>query len=90
LIDHGTLHDDAHFAVEDACGVTGFTTQVYITFDGRWTLASRGTTGRPISWSLDASPTCFTNVATGHRVRLQQAARGNDIRVSDNGDGTMT
>jgi hypothetical protein len=90
LIDRGTVHDEAHFVVADTCGVAGFTTQVDITFDGRWTLASRGNNRLPYLKESRRVTYVFTNIATGHWVRIEEATRGNDIRVTDNGDGTMT
>jgi hypothetical protein len=90
LIDRGTVHDEGQFAVEDTCGVTGLTTQVDITFDGRWTLASRGEDRLPYLKESRHITYVFTNVATGDWLRIDEATRGNDIRVTDNADGTMT
>jgi hypothetical protein len=90
LIDRGTVHFEEHFVDENSCGVVGLTVQIDITFDGRFTVNSRGDQRLPYFRDSRHVAFVFTNVATGNWVAIDNATRGNDIRATDNGDGTLT
>lgn len=76
---------------EDFCGVPGLTVQQEGAVDGRFRTTKRGPDGLSYSYDHATEYTdTWTNVATGESVTDIGAYRGKTLRVTDNGDGTLT
>jgi len=86
-----TIHEefgpDIH---EDFCDVAGLTVEQSTVLDGRVRITSPGRNGLPY-YSEDIEWTdTWTNLATGESVTTMVSTRGGDLKVTDNGDGTLT
>ncbi len=85
-----TVHSEHHFVIRNGCGVRGLTTQIDIVFDARFRFTARGAQQLPHLQESRHVTYVFTNVASGESVTVAEAERGNDIRVTNNGNGTLT
>lgn len=91
LIDSGTFHDEDSSVLHDFCGVSGLTVNETFTADGRF----RGRTqGRDqIAYFMDNTRTTdtFTNTLTGDTITVYSPkVTTKDLKVTDNGNGTIT
>jgi hypothetical protein len=76
--------------VDDFCGVSGLTVQLERVIDGRILVNPHGPDG--LAYFLDSHrfTTVFTNLDNGNTVNEVGNFTVKDLRVTDNGDGTLT
>jgi hypothetical protein len=86
-LDRGTYHFEDTFTDPDFCGA-GLEVQIEIVVDGRFMFNQRGRTAA--FNSQEHRHETFTNVANGRWIYDDFRVLANDIRVTDNGDGTIT
>ena len=86
--DRFTIHDERTFAVEDFCDVDGLTVTIARTVDIRVHVVPHGSDG--LEYYLQHG--AWTEVLTNGDTSLTSFARviEKDLRVTDNGDGTVT
>ena len=87
-VDRFTIHDERTFDLEDFCEVEGLTVTITRTVDLRVQIVSRGSAGVEYFLQHGVSKEVLTNGDTS----LTSIATVNekDLRVTDNGDGTVT
>jgi hypothetical protein len=76
--------------IDDFCDVAGLTVQIDRTVDLRVMQNPHGADGLVYFLEHVRVTTVYTNVANGNAVTEVETAMGNDLRVTDNGDGTLT
>jgi hypothetical protein len=76
--------------VDDFCDVAGLTVQVDSTIDARFMLIPHGPDGLGYGLEHFKITTVFTNLANGNAVTSEETSISKDLRVTDNGDGTLT
>ena len=72
------------------CGVSGLTIQQQGVAVGRERTTSRGPDGLPYYSVQEHLVDTWTNLETGESMAVVGAYRGGSLRVTDNGDGTLT
>jgi hypothetical protein len=90
-IDGGTFHDEDTFTVEAFCGVADLDVEGHVTADGRFLARLQGPDS--IVYFMDNTRVVleWTNLATGqHATDIQPRTTAKDLRITDNGDGTIT
>lgn len=86
-----TYHDEYGPQVsEDFCGVPGLTVEQQGVADGRFRVTAHGPDGLPYYYDRADFTDTWTNLATGEFVTVLGSYQGGAIRVTDNGDGTVT
>jgi hypothetical protein len=90
LLERGTFHDEFSELVTDFCGFPGLDVQVDGVVDGRFTVASRGRDGLVYFMEHVRVSRVMTNVANGAMVSDREITVSKDLKVVDNGDGTLT
>jgi hypothetical protein len=76
--------------IEDFCDVPGLTVQVDSTTEARFMLIPHGPDGLGYGLEHFKITTVFTNVANGNMATEEDTVLSKDLRVTDNGDGTLT
>jgi hypothetical protein len=76
--------------IEDFCDVPGLTVQVDSTTEARFMLIPHGPDGLGYGLEHLKITTVFTNVANGNTATEEDTVLSKDLRVTDNGDGTLT
>ena len=89
-IEHATFHDEGTFIDHDFCDVAGLDVQGDFVFDNRFLINPHGPDGLIYFHENYHVTTVFTNLANGNTVTSVERAIGKDLRVTDNGDGTLT
>lgn len=89
-IDRGTFHDEFTEIIENLCDVPGLTAQHDVVVDGRFLLNSHGPAGLAYGSNQGRSTDVYTILATGEVFTVETRFVGKDLRVTDNGDGTLT
>jgi hypothetical protein len=84
-----TFHEEGTDVVNDFCGVEGLTVEVAFVVDGRVQAVSRGG-GAPYFLEQVKVTTVYTNLANGKSVNDAVNALQKDLRITNNGDGTLT
>jgi hypothetical protein len=87
-LEHGEFHDEGTFIEKDFCGVLGLDVQGSFVFDNRFLVNSHGKDALIYFQENYLVTTVFT--ANGNTVTSVERAIGKDLRVTDNGDGTLT
>jgi len=72
------------------CGVTGLTIQQQGVAVGRERTISHGPDGLPYYFVQERYTDTWTNLGTGEKMTTVGAYRGHSLKVTDNGDGTLT
>ncbi|CAN5290711.1 hypothetical protein BH18ACT9_BH18ACT9_08120 [soil metagenome] len=72
------------------CGVTGLTIQQQGVAVGRERTISHGPDGLPYYFVQERYTDTWTNLGTGETMTTVGAYRGHSLKVTDNGDGTLT
>ncbi len=86
-----TVHEEYGPEVsEDFCGVAGLTVEQYVVLDGRVRSTTQGPDGLSYYSQHIVYTDTWTNLATGESVTVVTSSSGGDLRVTDNGDGTLT
>ena len=89
-LEHMTFHNEGTFIEEDFCDVPGLTVQQDNVADIRALLNSHGPDGLVYFHANIHVTTVYTNLANGNTVTEVGQAVDKDLRVTDNGDGTLT
>jgi hypothetical protein len=76
--------------IEDFCDIPGLTVQRDATIEARFMLIPHGPDGLGYGMEHFKISSVFTNVANGNTVTEQDTVLNKDLRVTDNGDGTLT
>ncbi len=86
-----TIHEefgpDIH---EDFCDVAGLTVEQVTVLDGRVRITTPGPEGLAYYSEHVGWTDTWTNLATGETVSTVVSSHGGDLKVTDNGDGTLT
>jgi|SRR5262245_2731974 len=85
-LEHEHFHDEEHETILE-CGLT---LQHDLVVDGQFLLKSRGPEGLAYGSEQLRGTETFTNLANGHTFVIEFANNNKDMRVTDNGDGTLT
>jgi hypothetical protein len=83
------FHDEGTFVDEDFCGA-GLTVDGTFVVDGSVLMVAHGPDGLAYFLEHISATTTFTNRANGKTVTIVGSGIGKDLRVTDNGDGTLT
>jgi hypothetical protein len=76
--------------ITDFCGETGLTVELETTADGHVHLVTHGRDGLVYFGAQIRETTVATNLANGNSVISASSFVDKDLRVTDNGDGTLT
>jgi hypothetical protein len=87
---HDSFQEERSFVVEDFCGVAGLDVRIDSTMDARVHIVPRGRD--QLSYYLQHGTTTetLTNLANGTALTSTARVIEKDLRVTDNGDGTLT
>jgi hypothetical protein len=83
------FHEEGTFVDEDFCG-SGLTVDGTFVVDGSDLMVAHGPDGLAYFLGHISATTTFTNRANGKTVTFVGRALNKDLRVTDNGDGTLT
>ena len=89
-IEHTTFHEEGTFIDHDFCEVSGLDVQGDEVIDIRALLNPHGPDGLVYFHANVHVTTVYTNLANGNTVTEVGQAVDKDLRVTDNGDGTLT
>ena len=89
-IEHTKFHEDFSETIEDFCDVDGLAVQHEGAADGRLLVNPHGPEGLIYFQANVKFTGVFTNPANGNTVTEVGNAVDKDLRVTDNGDGTLT
>ena len=87
-LEHGEFHDEGTFIDHDFCDVAGLDVRGSFVFDNRFLVNSHGKDALIYFQENYLATTVFT--ANGNTVTSVVRAISKDLRVTDNGDGTLT
>ena len=90
VLERDSVHDEFSERVRNFCDVSGLTVRNDFTIDGRFTIKSRGSEQSPYFQQHGRMRVVTTNVATGKFVTDFSKTLEKDLRITDNGDGTLT
>ena len=76
--------------IEDFCDVPGLTVQIDSTIDARFMIIPHGPDGLWHGLEHEKVSRVYTNLANGNFVTEDVTVVFKDLRVTDNGDGTLT
>lgn len=88
--DKGTFHDEFGDVATDFCDVSGLTVQSDFVVDGRFVVNGRGAAGLAYYMEHVRVTRVDTNLANGNYVTSRSNVTDKDLKVTDNGDGTVT
>jgi hypothetical protein len=90
-VDGGTFHDEGSFTDENFCDVPGLVVDGSFTVDGRFLGRLQGRDSIFYGMEHTRVVTVFTRRATGQTATdIQPGTISKDLRITDNGDGTLT
>jgi hypothetical protein len=89
-LDHGEFHHEFGFTVTDFCEVSGLTVQIDGVVDGRFLATPQGDDRLVHFMDHLHVSRVLTNVGTGDSISDDERTVVKDLRVVDNGDGTLT
>ena len=89
-LEHATFHNEGTFIDKDFCDVPGLRVQQDNVADIRALLNPHGPDGLVYFHANIHVTTVYTNLANGNTVTEVGQAIDKDLRVTDNGDGTLT
>jgi hypothetical protein len=87
--DHGEFHDEFSFTVTDFCEVSGLTVHIDGVVDGRFLARPQGHDGLVHFMDHLHVSRVLTNVDTGDAISDDERIVVKDLKVIDNGDGTL-
>ena len=85
-----TIHDERNLVLEDYCGVPELTTELARTLDMRVHIVPHGQDGLAYYLQHGVVREVLTNPASGKSLTSVARVTEKDLRVTDNGDGTIT
>jgi hypothetical protein len=87
----GTFHFEGTDLIDDLCGVEGLNVAQDFVIDGRFQAGPKGSDGLVFFLQLTRHTEVITNLANGRFVTsVTPSVLEKDLRVTDNGDGTLT
>ena len=89
-IERGKFHDEGTFIDHDFCEVAGLDVQGDFVFDNHFLVNPHGPDGLIYFQENFRVTTVYTNLANDNTVTEVVNGVGKDLRVTDNGDGTLT
>ena len=89
-IEHRDFHDEFTETIENFCDVSGLTVEQASVVDGRFLLNPHGSDGLAYAHTNARFTDVFTNQANQNTVTTVGRFVNKDIRVTDNGNGTLT
>jgi hypothetical protein len=89
-IEHTEFHDEFTFIDHDFCEVPGLDVQGDQVVDGRFLFNPHGPDGLAYGHENVHVTIVYTNLANGNTVTSVERVLFKDLRVTDNGDGTLT
>jgi hypothetical protein len=89
-LEHTAFHEEFSETISDFCEVSGLTVQVDTVIDGRFLLNPHGPDGLPYFMDTLKITNVYMNVDNGNTLTEVGNAVSKDLRVTDNGDGTLT
>jgi hypothetical protein len=91
VIEQERFHDEGTFVIEDFCGVAGLTVSDEFVFEGMFRIVQHGPDGFEYFAERLKETEVLTNLANGKTVTLVNVlGAGKDLKLTDNGDGTLT
>jgi hypothetical protein len=87
---HETFHDEQTEIEENFCGVPGLTVEFTTVMDGRIHMVPHGRDGLAYFAFHIRGTDIATNLANDKTLTAQYTVTDKDLRVTDNGDGTLT
>jgi hypothetical protein len=85
-----TFHEEETLVLTNFCEVPGLTVELAIVRDGRVHAVPHGPDGLPHFGSHVKQTEVYTNLANDKSVTAVLIGNDKDLRVTDNGDGTLT
>jgi hypothetical protein len=85
-----TIHEEGTFVFEDFCDVPGLTVEVAFVVDARLKVVPHGRDRLDYFLERGKHTNVFTNLANGKSITEAVNVLEKDLRVTDNGDGTLT
>jgi len=85
-----TIHEEDTFVIGDFCDVPGMTLEVASVLDGRVQAVPHGPNDLAYFLERGTRTNVFTNLANGKSISDVTKVLEKDLRVTDNGDGTLT
>jgi hypothetical protein len=89
-LEHGDVHFEFSETVENFCDVPGLTVLIEGVVDGKVLINRRGPDQLIHFMEFDRSHVVYTNLANGNAISEDAQVLQKDVRVVDNGDGTLT
>ncbi|MGH9251535.1 MAG: hypothetical protein ACRD0W_18735 [Acidimicrobiales bacterium] len=89
-IEHTDFHDEFTEVVDDFCEVPDLMVQVDVVVDGRFLVNPHGPDGLAYFKTNLRVTNVYTNLDNGNTVTEVVNGVDKDLRVTDNGDGTLT
>ncbi len=90
VLERDSFHDEFSERVRNFCDVSGLTVRQQSTINGRFTIRSRGSDQLPYFQQHGRSRVVTTNLATNESVTEVTRTLEKDLRITNNGDGTLT
>jgi hypothetical protein len=90
VVERGEFHDVFTGEIEDLCDVPGFTVEFEFVVDGKFSWKSRGPDGLLFYQEHATSSQTLTNPVNDLSVFDKTRVNDKDLRITDNGDGTLT
>ncbi len=88
-LEHGEIHFEFSETVENFCGVPDLTVLIEGVVDGKVLIDRRGPDGLIHFMEVDRVHSVYTNLANGVAISEDGQLLQKDVRVVDNGDGTL-
>jgi len=85
-----TFHEEGAFVFDDFCDVAGLTVELAFVLDGSVHAVPHGPDGLDYFLQHLTETDVFTNLANDKSVTFVNDVTEKDLRVTDNGDGTLT
>jgi hypothetical protein len=85
-----TIHEERDIVLEDFCEVPGLTVELSRVMDMRVNVVSRGQAGLTYFLQHGVTKEVLHNPATGKSLTSVATVTEKDMRVTENGDGTLT
>ena len=85
-----TIHEERDIVLEDFCGVTGMTVELASVLDMRVHVVPHGRDRLAYFLQHGVTREVLTNPATGKSLTSVATVTEKDMRIKDNGDGTLT
>ena len=85
-----TFHEEDTLVLNDFCDVPGLTVELAFVLDGRVHAVPHGPDGLPYFGAHFVRTDVYTNLANDKSFTALTTAIEKDLRVTDNGDGTLT